>query len=188
MRWPVRPEGGERSGRANIFLTGPGLAWDCPLTLASWPGIQAVLAMWAAEEPEEDGWKQKQDSSSLGFTVLIVIWWAIKFIAKLPCWVFISCVNALTLIFMTWHRGCPSAPGPHSLLGLLSTPSLQIPLDSINFSYTYNFITGQLWRLSWLLEPEFSGTRLLWKAPKYPGLFPLPCLDLGLWHARVVGS
>lgn len=52
-------------------------------------------------------------------------------------------------------------PQAHTFLAsgnvsLPSTPSFPIPLDYINFNYTYDFITDQLWRLSWILGPGFS--------------------------------
>lgn len=62
----------------------------------------------------------------------------LSFIARPPCWVFIICVSALTLIFMTWHRGYASTPQSHCFLavGMLASHQPQafrffwIPLSS----------------------------------------------------------
>lgn len=143
---PARPQEGEGPWRSKRLPRWhpPGLgncgSWAVTaLTPASGPGLQAVLAVWAAGEPEEDGQKPEQDSSPLRFTVLIVVWWAVKFYCQTSLLGFYQLVSALTLTFMTWQRGCPSVPWPHSFLavGMLASRqsqtfrSLWIPLTSV---------------------------------------------------------
>ena len=145
-RRPARPQGGERSGGANVSLAGTRLSWGTVgheqwLPWAQPPGLAFRLS-WQCGLQESQRRTVRSRSRAPAHCVLLS--WSrfdgpLSSTARLPRWVFISCVSALALTFMTWQRGCPSVPWPHSFLavGMLASRQSQtfrflwIPLTSV---------------------------------------------------------